>query len=131
MSAGCRWWRCGRGQPRCRGALLRTYGGRCAITGTAVASVLEAAHIWPLKGEHTNGIWNGLLLRADLHTLFDLFLLTVDADSLEVRVSPALQDTEYAALDGRLLTAPPTQGDQPAREALVKHNEDCAGWLST
>lgn len=117
------------GQPRFRGALLRAYGGRCAITGTAVESVLEAAHIWPHKGEQTNEVWNGLLLRADVHTLFDLFLLTVQADSLTVRVSPVLRGTEYEDLDGRVPTAPSTLDEQPAREALAKHNADCAGWL--
>ncbi|WP_407669362.1 HNH endonuclease [Ornithinimicrobium avium] len=85
--------------------------------------------MWPHKGHHTNAVWNGLLLRADLHALFDLFQLTVEADSLKVRVSPALQGTEYEALEGTVLTVPATLDDQPAREALAKHNEDCAGWL--
>nr|WP_228255221.1 hypothetical protein [Ornithinimicrobium avium] len=46
-----------------------------------------------------------------------------------MRVSPALQGTEYEALEGTVLTVPATLDDQPAREALAKHNEDCAGWL--
>lgn len=117
------------GQPQFRKSLLTAYGSRCAITGTAVESVLEAAHIWPHKGEQTNEVWNGLLLRADLHTLFDLFHLTVEADSLQVRVSPALQATEYEALDGTVLTVPSAPDEQPAREALAKHNKDCADWL--
>lgn len=90
--------------------------------------MLEAAHIWPHKGEQTNEVWNGLLLRADLHTLFDLFHLTVEADSLRVRVSPVLKGTEYEALDGTVLTVPSTLDEQPAREALAKHDEDCADW---
>ena len=69
------------GQPQFRKSLLTAYRSRCAITGTAVESVLEAAHIWPHKGEQTNEVWNGLLLRADLHTLFDLLHLTVEADT--------------------------------------------------
>lgn len=119
------------GQPRFRGALLRAYERRCAISGTGVESVLEAAHIWPHKGEHTNEVWNGLLLRADLHTLFDLFLLTVESDSLRVRVSPALLGTEYEDLDGTVLTVPATLDEQPARAALARHNDDCAGWLES
>lgn len=117
------------GQPQFRGALLGAYEGRCAITGTAVEPVLEAAHISPHKGEHTNEAWNGLLLRADLHTLFDLFLLTVEAGSLTVRVAPGLLGTEYEALEGTVLTVPSTLDEHLAREALAKHNKDCADWL--
>lgn len=118
------------GQPRFRNGLLQAYEGHCAISGTAVESVLEAAHISPHKGEQTNEIWNGLLLRADLHTLFDLFLLTVEADSLRVRVSPALAGSEYADLEGQALLVPATLDHQPEREALARHNDECA-WLTS
>lgn len=118
------------GQPRFRNGLLRAYQGRCAITGTTIESVLEAAHIYPHKGEHTNETWNGILLRADLHTLFDLFMVTVEADSLRVRVSPSLDGSEYADLDGQLLSLPETLDNQPAREALERHNSACA-WLGS
>lgn len=116
------------GQPIFRSGLLRAYGGRCAITGTAIESVLEAAHISPHKGTHTNETWNGLLLRADIHTLFDLHQITVEAKSLLVRVSPALAGSEYADLDGTVLDAPATLGEQPAEEALARHNAECS-WL--
>ncbi|WP_299518800.1 HNH endonuclease [uncultured Serinicoccus sp.] len=116
------------GQPRFREGLLRAYGSRCAITGTAIESVLQAAHISPHKGEHTNELWNGLLLRADIHTLFDLFLVTVDANSLRVRVSPALSNSEYESLDGVIVSLPGRLDEQPLAEALVAHNESC-DWL--
>lgn len=66
-----------RGQPRFRRLLLDAYLGRCAITGTAIPALLEAAHISRYRGDHTDRVDNGLLLRADIHTLFDLHLLTV------------------------------------------------------
>lgn len=69
-----------RGQTAFRGALMKAYEGRCAITGCEIREVLEAAHISPYLGEHTNHVSNGLLLRADVHTLFDCGLINVDRD---------------------------------------------------
>ncbi len=54
------------GQGRFRQQLLDAYDGRCCMTACDVEPVLEAAHISPYRGEHTNRVWNGLLLRADL-----------------------------------------------------------------
>jgi hypothetical protein len=65
------------GQKAFREALLSAYQGRCAISGCDVEQVLEAAHIMPYLGEHTNFVTNGLLLRADLHTLFDLGIIRI------------------------------------------------------
>src|ERR1700722_13605652 len=60
-----------RGQAKFRNALLEAYGSRCAISGCGALEVLEAAHICPYQGSATNHVTNGLLLRADIHTLFD------------------------------------------------------------
>jgi predicted restriction endonuclease len=54
------------GQPKFRGDLLKAYRGQCAITGFNAEQALEAAHIYPYKGNDTNKVWNGLLLRADI-----------------------------------------------------------------
>src|SRR5262249_1774663 len=64
-----------RGERAFRQYLLAAYEGRCAFSGCAVEAVLEAAHIVPYMGPETNHPGNGLLLRADLHTLFDLQLV--------------------------------------------------------
>ena len=63
-----------RGQKKFRKALFAAYRNRCAVTGSSVYFVLEAAHIDRYFGDHSNHVTNGLLLRADLHTLFDLQL---------------------------------------------------------
>ena len=83
-----------RGQRAFRNNLFDAYGGRCAITGCEVPDVLEAAHIFPYRGEETNKVKNGLLLRADVHTLFDCGLIAVDEVKMTVLVAPALQDSE-------------------------------------
>ncbi len=61
-----------RGQPAFRRRVLAAYNGRCAITRCPLDYVLDAAHIVPYKGPKTHHVGNGLLLRTDLHTLFDL-----------------------------------------------------------
>lgn len=108
------------GQSRFRRELLRAYGGCCAVTGCNVEAVLEAAHIHPYRGEETNRTDNGLLLRGDLHTLFDLGLIAVGAD-LRLRVGRRLVSSPYAGLDGTQLSLPCEVGDQPSAEALAWH----------
>lgn len=60
------------GQPAFRGALILAYAGECAITGCAVTDLLDAAHIARYSGPKSNVTANGLLLRTDIHKLFDL-----------------------------------------------------------
>ncbi|WP_442503823.1 HNH endonuclease [Marinivivus vitaminiproducens] len=108
------------GRPAFRRALLRAYGGRCAISGCAVEPLLEAAHIHPYRGPDTNAAQNGLLLRADIHTLFDLGLITISS-SMTISVSSMLASTEYAALDGSKLQLPLQVGDYPSSLALAWH----------
>ncbi len=105
-----------------RRRLLAAYEGRCAVTGESVEAVLEAAHITPYSKEALNDLSNGLLLRADLHNLFDLCLIAVDpAGRLEV--SSTLSATSYAALAGRLLALPASPDARPSRERLARHRE--------
>lgn len=68
------------GQGTFRSRLLDAYGSRCALTGERVVPVLEAAHIQPYLGPASNHIQNGLLLRADLHNLYDEGLVTITPD---------------------------------------------------
>src|SRR5207248_7739155 len=80
------------GQGAFRLIVSDAYAKRCAVTGEKTLPVLEAAHIRPvaLGGEHR--IDNGLLLRSDLHKLFDLGYATVTPDG-EFRVSQKLKET--------------------------------------
>ncbi len=63
------------GQSDFRQTLIRAYGSRCAVTDCDVLDVLEAAHIDAYAGVHSNHPGNGLLLRADIHALFDADLI--------------------------------------------------------
>lgn len=79
------------GQRAFQGVVLDAYGYGCAVTGDKIRPVLQAAHIRPLPlgGEHR--LDNRLLLRSDVHTLFDRAYLGVDPKSRLV-VSPRLRD---------------------------------------
>lgn len=107
-----------RGQKRFRDSLISRYGPRCMVTGCDLLDVLEAAHVWPYRGQEDNHPENGLLLRADIHTLFDLDQLAVDPETLTVLLSPVLEQTgSYRSLAGTALNANPAC--RPAREPLL------------
>lgn len=108
------------GQGAFRARVLDAYGQRCAISGCTAVAVLEAAHILPYRGEHTHRVDNGLLLRSDLHTLFDLGLLWI-TDQYTVSVAPALNGTEYEALAGQALRLPERVEHHPNPAHLARH----------
>lgn len=111
------------GQDRFRSALLEAYDGKCAITGYDAPETLEAAHIYPYRGPATNRVSNGLLLRADIHTLFDRGALAVHETSHEVMVKPHLLVTSYAWLseDACRFRQPRHRSDRPSTAALRSH----------
>ena len=80
---------------------------------------LEAAHIVPASEGGRMVRANGLLLRADLHTLFDLNLLGINPSPRTVVVAPRIAATSYKELDGAKLRAA-LSGSGPATEALEK-----------
>jgi hypothetical protein len=109
-----------RGQAEFRAALMAAYGRRCAITGCAVADVLEAAHIFPYLGKVTNRVSNGLLLRADIHTLFDCWLLAIEPTTRKVVVADALGGSSYAKLAGRKLRPSDDLASGPSKRNLER-----------
>lgn len=109
------------GQGSFRRKLLKAYSGQCAITGCNIEALLEAAHIVPYLGADTNVVNNGLLLRADIHTLFDLGLLWVDPNNLLVKLAEALKQSEYSSLEQKPLLLPKALSDRPSTKALQSH----------
>lgn len=106
------------GQPQFRKSLLEAYGCRCVLTDCDAECALEAAHILPYTGPDTNYPSNGLLLRADIHTLFDLGLVTIDPEDLTVALDSSLSETYYKSLHGRKLRLPLSAEAAPSNEAL-------------
>lgn len=93
------------GQKQFRDELIKVYRCRCAITGCKVTGVLEAAHVKPYHISKENHPKNGILLRADLHTLFDLNLIVIHPQTKKIEVKEPLQDSGYQILDGIILRA--------------------------
>jgi len=112
-----------RGQPQFRQKLLEIYEGRCTISECDAIEALEAAHISPYRGPETNHPTNGLLLRADLHTLFDLGLLAIDCVSLSIILHSTLMHSQYRELVDRRLRLPLNPKFRPSLEALKLHHE--------
>lgn len=110
-----------RGQSEFRAQLLDAYGGRCAVTGCAVKDVLEAAHISPYRGPLTNHVSNGLLLRADVHTLFDCYLFSICPSTRQLAIAPALEVSAYGKFAGRTLRCPQSETNGPSTKNLQRH----------
>lgn len=106
------------GQQRFRAELLRAYAGRCAISGEGVKPILDAAHIRPYRGPASNVITNGLLLRTDLHSLFDLQLCAVEPVKRTVVLSKTLHASTYASLHGTALREPIERQLRPSASVL-------------
>ncbi|MBL6082279.1 HNH endonuclease [Belnapia sp. T18] len=113
-----------RGQKGFRDALLKAYSGRCAITGCSVLDVLEASHITPYLGPETNHVTNGILLRADLHTLYDCGLFAIDPGTLKVIIAPLLETSSYRKINNRPLRLPASPSESPSKKALRQRIEE-------
>ena len=87
------------GQPEFRRALLALYDHKCVISGCTTRDALQAAHIKSVSDGGTHSPRNGLILRADLHNLFDRGLITIDEKGC-VHVDPVIKDFEYQSFHG-------------------------------
>jgi putative restriction endonuclease len=113
------------GQGSFRVMVTDAYGRRCAASGERTLPVLQAAHIRPyaLLGEHR--VDNGLLLRSDLHTLYDRGYLTVTPEH-RIEVSRRIREEfengrDYYALHGKPIALPPSSRDHPNVASLEWH----------
>ena len=114
---------CRRGHHQFRSALLAAYDYRCAISGCEIVEVLEAAHIRPYRGPSTNEVHNGILLRADLHTLFDLGLIAIDHNNLTVLVHDFIRRNGYEQFHNQNLNIPADPENTPSGNSLRHHFE--------
>lgn len=87
-------------------AELRRFGAWCAISGETAPQALEAAHIVPFAGDGRDDLHNALLLRADLHNLFDGYWININPRTLTVECDEALKSEEYRRFHRRRLQLP-------------------------
>lgn len=117
------------GQGAFRVLVTDAYQRRCAVTGEKTLPVLDAAHIRPFSQQGPHRVSNGILLRSDLHKLFDLGYVTVTPE-LRLEVSPRLKaewenGREFYSHHGKELAFRPMERQSlPNREYLDWHNEN-------
>ena len=117
------------GQGAFRVLVTDAYQRRCAVTGEKTLPVLEAAHIKPYSEDGPHLTSNGILLKSDVHTLFDKGYITID-ENFTVDVSPRLHEDygngkDYYKYHGKkLLIIPGNLSDQPSKDYLRWHNEN-------
>ena len=116
------------GQGTFRLRLLRAYDGQCAVTGEHAVPVLEAAHIQPYLGPASNHPQNGMVLRSDLHRLYDKGYVTVTPEQ-RLEVSSRLRDEfengrHYYEMAGRRVHVPRDRRLVPSSQALEWHAQN-------
>lgn len=114
------------GQGSFRILLTDTYERRCAVTGERTVPVLDAAHIKPYTISRRHELSNGLLIRSDLHRLFDEGYITVDPTDRRIVVSKRIREEfengkEYYRLEGLVLREPIQPLHRPTAENLEYH----------
>ncbi|NTW33194.1 MAG: HNH endonuclease [Bacteroidetes bacterium] len=115
------------GQGAFRVLVTDAYSRKCSITGEKTLPVLEAAHIKPYAESGPHFISNGLLLRSDMHKLFDSGYLTI-TKNLKVEVSSRIKEEfengkEYYQYHGKnLLFLPNRELDKPNEKFIDWHN---------
>lgn len=110
------------GQGTFRTVITDVYNRQCAVTRERALPALDAAHIKPFSEQPEHYVSNGLLLRSDVHRLFDTGYITVTPD-YRVMVSPAIRSDfndgeSYAELDGSPVWVPEDAQNRPDRTHL-------------
>ena len=116
------------GQGAFRVAITELYGRQCALTGGKVLPALDAAHIRPYAEGGAHAKPNGILLRKDIHSVFDAGYATIDPDYRFI-VSEKVRDVfnngdEYRRLHGHRISLPRKPSEQPDRSSLRWHNDN-------
>lgn len=114
------------GQGSFRLAVIEAYESACAVTTEHSLPALEAAHIKPYADNGKHQVSNGLLLRSDIHRLFDRGYVTVTPE-LRFEVGRKLKEDfengkSYYGLHGKYVHPPARPADRPDSELLAWHN---------
>jgi predicted restriction endonuclease len=109
------------GQGWFRRQLLLAYRGACAVSGCEFENLLDACHIDPAsQPTSVHSVENGILLRTDLHTLFDLGYLAIHPRDRTVWISPAIRDSNYTKLRGTEVRSVDTGFSGPDKLELLR-----------
>jgi hypothetical protein len=108
-----------RGLRPLREKLIRVYGDCCCVTGSCPRDLLEVAHIVPYPTGDVHAVGNAMLMRSDVHTLWDLNLIGIEPSTLRIHLAPSLGGTDYEALAGRTILSR-REGSRVGREMLAE-----------
>jgi putative restriction endonuclease len=116
------------GQGTFRVSVMDAYGRACAVTTEHSLPVLEASHIRPYADGGRHEVSNGILLRSDIHRLFDKGFVTVSPGDYRFEVSPKLKEhwengRIYYDMRGTRIRCPSSDRDRPDWALLEWHNE--------
>lgn len=106
-----------------KASVLEAYNYRCAISQEETREVLELAHILPYAQGGLENVANYIVLRADLHRLFDRGLITI-SPTYTVIVSPKVTSITYTQYDNIALRLPDDPELRPSVDAVVLHNRN-------
>ena len=109
------------GQKKFRNEVLQAYQFKCAFTKCDVEQVLQAAHIVPYNGSKTNNIRNGILLRSDIHDLYDMFFISINPNNYEIVLSTFLKGSYLNYLDCQKISLPEMLNEYPDKQVLEWH----------
>jgi uncharacterized protein YjbI with pentapeptide repeats len=108
--------------------ITKIYGYKCLISGCEIKEIIEAAHIIPYSKIESHDVANGLLLRVDLHRLFDAHLIAIHPTNREVLISEQIAK-EYQDIRGIQIVSCLTGEDATKQQdALRYHCEQC-NWI--
>ena len=112
-----------RGDMRLRNQLIRAYRSECAISGKCVRDLIEVAYIAPYPAGDVHSNRNAIPLRADLHTIWDLHLIAVHPETMEVYLSERMRGTYYESFAGTTIASSrdSTQLDRVALKERWSH----------
>lgn len=117
------------GQGAFRVMITDAYKRQCAVTGEKTLPVLDAAHIKPYDKSGPHSIRNGILLRTDIHKLFDRGYITITCD-YKIEVSRKIKEEfdngkNYYQFHGKsIITLPQRINDRPSRQFIEWHNQN-------
>ena len=117
------------GQGAFRVQLTEAYKRRCAISGEKTLPALEAAHIKPYSESGPHHLSNGILMRADIHKLFDSGYITI-SNNYEIEISKKIKEEfengkDYYKHHGQnLINLPLLSRDRPNQKYILWHNEN-------
>ena len=112
-----------KGQSNFKLLVSTAYNNKCCITGETIPELLEAAHIQPYINQTSNHVQNGILLRSDIHKLYDNNLIYID-ESFIVHTSSMLQSNYYKQFHNKTISLPSDTIKYPSKDALKSRHDE-------